>query len=187
MLADKDEFFYAALLKFVSGRCEKRGENALAAKIRVYHADEFFFLPAVAIRFKIARQLPIDIIQEIVAFVAAPLAQHVHANAHSQPVMRIAYLDQARDCGEIVRSESRFCDEVVFALVRCVFFHMSFRSSQGICYAIIEHQMRDYYYHYAVLLFSSILSEVGIEHVIVNMPDAHELRALETFGKEIIP
>jgi hypothetical protein len=31
------------------------------------------------------------------------------------------------------------------------------------------------------------LAEAGIEHVIVNMPDAHELRPLETFGREIIP
>ncbi len=30
------------------------------------------------------------------------------------------------------------------------------------------------------------LADVGIEHVIVNMPDAHELRPLETFGREII-
>ena len=31
------------------------------------------------------------------------------------------------------------------------------------------------------------LAEASIEHVIVNMPDAHELRPLETFGREIIP
>jgi hypothetical protein len=31
------------------------------------------------------------------------------------------------------------------------------------------------------------LAEVGIEHVIVNLPDAHELRPLEIFGREIIP
>lgn len=31
------------------------------------------------------------------------------------------------------------------------------------------------------------LSEAGIEHVIVNMPDAHEIRPLEIFGREIIP
>ena len=31
------------------------------------------------------------------------------------------------------------------------------------------------------------LAGAGIEHVIVNMPDAHELRPLETFGREIIP
>ena len=31
------------------------------------------------------------------------------------------------------------------------------------------------------------LADAGIEQVIVNMPDAHELRPLETFGREIIP
>jgi F420-dependent oxidoreductase-like protein len=31
------------------------------------------------------------------------------------------------------------------------------------------------------------LAGAGIEHVIVNMPDAHELRPLEIFGREIIP
>jgi len=31
------------------------------------------------------------------------------------------------------------------------------------------------------------LAGTGIEHVIVNMPDAHELRPLEIFGREIIP
>jgi len=31
------------------------------------------------------------------------------------------------------------------------------------------------------------LADVGIEHVIVNMPDAHELRQLEIFGREIVP
>ena len=31
------------------------------------------------------------------------------------------------------------------------------------------------------------LADVGIEHVIVNMPDAHELRPLEIFGREIVP
>jgi hypothetical protein len=27
----------------------------------------------------------------------------------------------------------------------------------------------------------------GIEHVIVNLPDAHMLKRLETFGREVIP
>ena len=31
------------------------------------------------------------------------------------------------------------------------------------------------------------LAGVGIEHVIINMPDAHEIRPLEVFGREIIP
>lgn len=31
------------------------------------------------------------------------------------------------------------------------------------------------------------LADEGIEHVIVNMPDAHELRPLEIFGREIVP
>ncbi len=31
------------------------------------------------------------------------------------------------------------------------------------------------------------LADAGIEHVIVNMPDAHELRPLEIFGRQIIP
>src|SRR5205823_15124390 len=30
-------------------------------------------------------------------------------------------------------------------------------------------------------------ADEGIEHVIVNMPDVHDLRYLETFGHEIIP
>ena len=30
-------------------------------------------------------------------------------------------------------------------------------------------------------------ADLGIEHVIVNMPDAHALRPLEIFGREIIP
>jgi F420-dependent oxidoreductase-like protein len=31
------------------------------------------------------------------------------------------------------------------------------------------------------------LAEVGIQHVIFNMPNAHEIAPLETFGREIIP
>jgi len=31
------------------------------------------------------------------------------------------------------------------------------------------------------------LAEVGIEHAIFNMPNVHEIKPLETFGKEIIP
>jgi F420-dependent oxidoreductase-like protein len=31
------------------------------------------------------------------------------------------------------------------------------------------------------------LAEVGIQHVIFNMPNVHELAPLETFGKEVIP
>jgi hypothetical protein len=31
------------------------------------------------------------------------------------------------------------------------------------------------------------LAAVGIEQVMVNMPDAHELQPLETFGRDIIP
>lgn len=31
------------------------------------------------------------------------------------------------------------------------------------------------------------LADAGIEQVIINLPDAHELRPLETFGREIIP
>jgi hypothetical protein len=31
------------------------------------------------------------------------------------------------------------------------------------------------------------LHELGISHVIVNMPNAYEMRPIETFGKEIIP
>ena len=30
-------------------------------------------------------------------------------------------------------------------------------------------------------------ADKGIEHVIVNMPDVHDLHCLETFGREIIP
>ena len=30
-------------------------------------------------------------------------------------------------------------------------------------------------------------ADLGIEHVIVNMPNAHALRPLEIFGREIIP
>ncbi len=30
-------------------------------------------------------------------------------------------------------------------------------------------------------------ADEGIEHVIVNLPDAHVLERLETFGREIIP
>ena len=30
-------------------------------------------------------------------------------------------------------------------------------------------------------------ADEGIEHVIVNMPDVHDLRYIETFGREIIP
>ena len=28
---------------------------------------------------------------------------------------------------------------------------------------------------------------IGIQHAIVNMPNAHEITPLETFGREIIP
>jgi F420-dependent oxidoreductase-like protein len=31
------------------------------------------------------------------------------------------------------------------------------------------------------------LREAGVEHVIFNMPNVHEIRPLETFGKEVIP
>jgi F420-dependent oxidoreductase-like protein len=31
------------------------------------------------------------------------------------------------------------------------------------------------------------LADAGIEHVIVNMPNAHELRPLEIFGREVVP
>ncbi len=33
----------------------------------------------------------------------------------------------------------------------------------------------------------SYLAEAGIDHLILNMPNVHELRPLETFGEEIIP
>ncbi|MBA3491765.1 MAG: LLM class F420-dependent oxidoreductase, partial [Rubrobacteraceae bacterium] len=31
------------------------------------------------------------------------------------------------------------------------------------------------------------MSEAGIEHLIFNMPNVHEIEPLETFGQEIIP
>ena len=31
------------------------------------------------------------------------------------------------------------------------------------------------------------LNEAGIDHLILNMPNVHEIRPLETFGEEIIP
>jgi hypothetical protein len=31
------------------------------------------------------------------------------------------------------------------------------------------------------------LNEAGIEHLIFNMPNVHEIRPLETFGEKIIP
>jgi hypothetical protein len=31
------------------------------------------------------------------------------------------------------------------------------------------------------------LGEAGIEHLIFNMPNVHEIEPLETFGEEIIP
>ena len=30
-------------------------------------------------------------------------------------------------------------------------------------------------------------NEAGIDHLILNMPNVHEIRQLETFGEEIIP
>jgi hypothetical protein len=33
----------------------------------------------------------------------------------------------------------------------------------------------------------SDLSEAGIQHLILNMPNVHEISPLETFGREIIP
>jgi len=32
-----------------------------------------------------------------------------------------------------------------------------------------------------------LLGEIGVQHVIFNMPNVHELRPLEVFGKQIIP
>ena len=32
-----------------------------------------------------------------------------------------------------------------------------------------------------------LLAEIGIQHAIFNMPNVHEIRPLETFGREIIP
>ena len=32
-----------------------------------------------------------------------------------------------------------------------------------------------------------VLAEIGIQHAIFNMPNVHEIRPLETFGREIIP
>jgi hypothetical protein len=32
-----------------------------------------------------------------------------------------------------------------------------------------------------------LLSGIGIQHAIFNMPNVHEIKPLETFGKEIIP
>jgi len=31
------------------------------------------------------------------------------------------------------------------------------------------------------------LSDIGIQHAIFNMPNVHEIKPVETFGKEIIP
>jgi hypothetical protein len=31
------------------------------------------------------------------------------------------------------------------------------------------------------------LADVGIQHLIFNMPNVHEIRPLEQFGREIIP
>ena len=31
------------------------------------------------------------------------------------------------------------------------------------------------------------LAEIGIQHAIFNMPNVHEIKPLEIFGKEIIP
>jgi hypothetical protein len=31
------------------------------------------------------------------------------------------------------------------------------------------------------------MSEAGIQHLIFNMPNVHEIKPLVTFGKEIIP
>jgi F420-dependent oxidoreductase-like protein len=38
-----------------------------------------------------------------------------------------------------------------------------------------------------VIAMCSELSEVGIQHLIFNMPNVHEISVLETFGREIIP
>src|SRR6266852_1299281 len=117
MFADKDEFLHSALLQFLFSRREKRCENTLAAEIGVYHAGEFFFFPAIAIRLKIPYKLSTGIIQEIVGFVPATLAQHLQANAHTQPVMLITNVDQARDFGDFVRGQGLFCDETVSTVV----------------------------------------------------------------------
>jgi F420-dependent oxidoreductase-like protein len=38
-----------------------------------------------------------------------------------------------------------------------------------------------------VIGLCSTLNEAGIDHLILNMPNVHEIRPLETFGEEIIP
>ena len=38
-----------------------------------------------------------------------------------------------------------------------------------------------------VIGFCREMSEAGIQHLIFNMPNVHEIRPLETFGEEIIP
>src|SRR6266851_287491 len=117
MFADKDEFLHSALLQFLFSRREKRGENTLAAEIWMYHAGKFFFFPAIAFCFKIARKLPIDIIQEIIGLVPTTVAQHLHANAHTQPIILVANINQSRDFGDFAWGQGLFCNEALFTVV----------------------------------------------------------------------
>jgi hypothetical protein len=38
-----------------------------------------------------------------------------------------------------------------------------------------------------VIALCRSLADIGIQHVIFNMPDAHELRPIEIIGREVIP
>jgi hypothetical protein len=38
-----------------------------------------------------------------------------------------------------------------------------------------------------VIALCRSLSDIGVRHAIFNLPDVHEIRPLEVFGREIIP
>src|SRR5579864_752536 len=100
MLAHKDQLPHAAPLHLLPGRREKRAENPPAPEIRMHHTRQLFLPSTPRIRLKIAHQLSILIIEEIVDLTPGTLPQHLQTNTHAQSITRIAYVDELLDLGD---------------------------------------------------------------------------------------